>query len=887
MKRILLLATLVFMQLSMFSQNTDWYNEIDMDPYDSNIVNIPTDVIYDDSGAMWTSYSGDTYGSISKYKDNIFTIFCADSSNFPATQVYDLCKENGVLYAATDSGIVKYNGTSWEIFLNSISGLHSNCVYGLDIKNNKLYARTDTTLNIYNINSGTFSYLSLPTNYNVSQTSYKKRAVYVDANETVYLGDTNSVYVINDDTITTIYYAYNYYGPVYIDDIKFTNSSDMFIKSIYSVFKLSGNEFVNVNTYFPEMYAINSLIKVNLFIDVDTVYIVIPSNTVYKFTSNEFIKYFRKNSSNPSFEGVLFRNQNSDICVKQYGDIYTIFDFEEYLNVTYITDDNTESLDINNVNAMVGQNGRMFWFNGQAAYEIPAGSGKHSLFSSTLWITAIDDYSLIYCAGGTFNSSGFDYFPGPLNDQGETDSVISDSFNKVWKINRLDIEEMRYRYDNGLINQPGYQIPEDILTWPANGNTSLGYSQNIAPYYDANGDNIYDVYAGDYPLIHGDQEIYSLYNDNLSEHTETNGVPLKIEIHQSFYAYSCSVATDSTEEINNTTFFHYKIINKSNKTYTDTKLGFFTDADVGDAYNDLLGTNVDLKSVYFYNQGPDGDGTLNTYGENPPAIAVTYLKGPKADNADWKDNDNDGQIDEVGETCDFNNCMYFINGGGAIIGGPVEGIDYYYMMRSKWKDISDLTYSGTGAHSSDTTALFAFSGDYDSNLYSTNGIDPGFPWYNTDQGDKRAIVSMGGFTFEPGDTVEFDIAIVWSRDTTDTVDSNNVHKLFTDIENIRYWYDNNIDLSCLELDTSSIGISTVENNIDFDIYPNPVKDVLFLEYSDYNNSKYRITDINGRILVESEITNTRTAINTKDFAKGVYIITIYKDDSVLSRKFVK
>jgi YbbR domain-containing protein len=78
MKRILLLATLVFMQLSMFSQNTDWYNEIDMDPYDSNIVNIPTDVIYDDSGAMWTSYSGDTYGSISKYKDNIFTIFCAD-----------------------------------------------------------------------------------------------------------------------------------------------------------------------------------------------------------------------------------------------------------------------------------------------------------------------------------------------------------------------------------------------------------------------------------------------------------------------------------------------------------------------------------------------------------------------------------------------------------------------------------------------------------------------------------------------------------------------------------------------------------------------------------------------------------------------------------------
>ena len=133
---------------------------------------------------------------------------------------------------------------------------------------------------------------------------------------------------------------------------------------------------------------------------------------------------------------------------------------------------------------------------------------------------------------------------------------------------------------------------------------------------------------------------------------------------------------------------------------------------------------------------------------------------------------------------------------------------------------------------------------------------------------------------------EFEVAIVWSRDTTDLVDSNNVQKLFRDIENVRYWYDNDINLSCLEFDSAQIGISEVENIININIYPNPVKNNLNIEFSDYKDAYYKIMDINGKVLEERYFVNEMTRIDTEDYSKGVYLISIYKDKSVISKKFI-
>ena len=892
MKRILLLATLIFMQLSMFSQNTNWINEIDMDPYNGAYnMSRPIDVVVDNDGAIWTS---GMFGEVTKYYNYIYTYYSLDSANYPATITRDLAYYNNELYAATDTGILKFNGSTWDIYLTQSSGLHSNYVAGFDIKNDKIYARTDSTLNIYDMSSGDFTYVNLHTFYNHWYTTSVKKAVFVDDNENIYVGDTNCVLLVNNDSVVDIYLA-SWNNNYNISDIKKTSSGQLYAQTPHLMYKLIGNELIEIETYLNMEYSGHwpmSSGSRNIFIEGDTVYYW--GDALVKIYNNEYKVYYNPGVGNTvfisNFNGIIFKDINGNFCVRNNGDYYKIVDFDLYCDLEGLTPDNYQHLDINNVNAGFKHRGVMFYNVGKPDYEVPKGSGKHSNYASGLWITAEDEYSLMYTAATQENASGYDFFPGPLNDDAEADSMYAYQYNKVWKVNRLDIEEMHYRYENGLINQPGYHIPKDILTWPANGNTSLGYSQNIAPYYDANGDNIYDVFAGDYPLIHGDQEIFSIFNDNLTEHTETQGARLGIEVQNSFYAYYCPNANDSSEAINNTTYLYYKIINKSNKTFLKTNIGIFSDTYIGYKFDDLVGSNVDLKSYYFYNYGADEDTTndYNTYGENPPALSYTFLKGAEADNADWKDNDNDGQIDEVGETCDFNHFLSFMCCGGPVIGDANYKTDYFYYNQAKWQNGEHQTYGGNGYNpGSDTIADFAYPGNSDSNNFGTHGIDPGFPWYDTTKGHKVGIGSFGPFTFEAGDTVEFTVAIVWSRDTTNTVDSNNVQKLFTDIENIHYWFDNNIDISCLELDTSSIGISTVNKNINFDIYPNPVKDVLFLDYSDYNDAKYRITDINGRILSEAEITNNRTAINTKDFAKGVYIITIYKDNDILSRKFVK
>jgi hypothetical protein len=154
-------------------------------------------------------------------------------------------------------------------------------------------------------------------------------------------------------------------------------------------------------------------------------------------------------------------------------------------------------------------------------------------------------------------------------------------------------------------------------------------------------------------------------------------------------------------------------------------------------------------------------------------------------------------------------------------------------------------------------------------------------------GDKRGLISMGPMTFESGEEIDFDLAIVWSRDTTDLVDSNNVQKLFRDIANVRYWYENHIDLSCLQFDSASIDVQRVEQNINLDIYPNPVQNYLNIEYSDYQDASFKIVDLNGKLVFEQKIDSEKTLVNTKYLPKGVYIITIYSKNATVSRKFVK
>ena len=92
--------------------------------------------------------------------------------------------------------------------------------------------------------------------------------------------------------------------------------------------------------------------------------------------------------------------------------------------------------------------------------------------------------------------------------------------------------------------------------------------RNIAPFHDVDGDGEYNYEVGDYPdfnisgddidaELFGDQNLFWVFNDKGNVHTETGAESIGLEIHQAF-----GFATD--DEINDMTFYNYKIMLESN-----------------------------------------------------------------------------------------------------------------------------------------------------------------------------------------------------------------------------------------------------------------------------------------------------------------------------------
>jgi len=251
-------------------------------------------------------------------------------------------------------------------------------------------------------------------------------------------------------------------------------------------------------------------------------------------------------------------------------------------------------LDINNINALFNAAGSHFWDangTGDAMFEVPKGSGLNTMFTSDIWIGGLDSNDSLHLAAQIYRSGGNneDFWAGPIMDAMQYSSTQDSIWNHLWKVHKCDIDSHIAYW-----NQPGYVAPQVIIDWPAHGDVSLGQAYNLAPFFDRTGDNIYDPYDGDYPLIKGDQAIYIIRNDDRNIHTESGGKKLRIEIHEMAYAFNCPA--DSA--LWNTIFVNYKIINRSNNAYDSTYIGIHGDMDIGCYTDDYIGCDVQRGSFF-------------------------------------------------------------------------------------------------------------------------------------------------------------------------------------------------------------------------------------------------------------------------------------------------
>src|SRR5688572_17872152 len=308
-------------------------------------------------------------------------------------------------------------------------------------------------------------------------------------------------------------------------------------------------------------------------------------------------------------------------------------------------------LDINNVRTTILVGGDMWWDVSNPKYEVPKGSGKHSLYAGALWIGGYDVVGQLKVAGQTYRQSGGDFWGGPLDTASVTITPDKcNAYDRHWKVSKEDVQE--------FIDNPA-SATNDIKNWPGNGDGASNEGVYLAPFVDVDGNGEYNYQSGDYPgynlsgtyptipgvntrvcndYLFGDQTIWWVFNDIGNIHTATGGDPIGLEVRAQAFSFQ------TNDEINNMTFYKYQIINRSNTTLEDTYFGQWVDPDLGHADDDYVGCDVGRGLGFCYN-GDAEDENASGYGLNPPAVGVDFFQGPVADHTDLVDNDKDGCVD--------------------------------------------------------------------------------------------------------------------------------------------------------------------------------------------------------------------------------------------------
>lgn len=95
---------------------------------------------------------------------------------------------------------------------------------------------------------------------------------------------------------------------------------------------------------------------------------------------------------------------------------------------------------------------------------------------------------------------------------------------------------------------------------------------------------------------------------------------------------------------------------------------------------------------------------------------------------------------------------------------------------------------------------------------------------------------------------------------------------------------------CIDTSTcytiNSVGINEIEN-LPIDIYPNPTRGIIEIDFTDEKIHKISIIDIFGKIIIEKSNVMQREKIDLSDSDNGLYIILIETDKEIYSSKIIK
>lgn len=542
----------------------------------------------------------------------------------------------------------------------------------------------------------------------------------------------------------------------------------------------------------------------------------------------------------------------------------------------------SKELWLNNVRAIIYSGGDMWWDlagNGNAYYIIPAtenrNNGISSCFAGSIWLGGLDAGGQLKVAAMTYRQNGIDFWPGPLDTtNASADPAECAKYDQLYTMTRAEVDN----FVNGGPTTP------NILAWPGNGDVSKNQARSLAPFVDKNGDGFYDPSSGDYPAydvnnlaekdalgfcktkLYGDQTLFWVFNDKGGIHTETQGVPIGVEVRAQAFGFK------TNDEINNMTFYSYQIHNRSSYQLNKTYFTIWVDSDLGYYLDDYVGCDVQRGLGYIYNADAYDETAAGTNGylDFPPSLGCDFFKGPLADSGDGIDNDQDGLVDEAGETIQMSRFTYYNNNIGAFppqTTNPDLAIHYYNFMTGFWKDGSPFTQGGN-AYGGTAPAQFVYDGDP---VAGTGWTEKGA---GNLAGDRRFLQSAGPFTLKPGAVNDITFGMPWAQSPNKGGNIESVKLLKVADDKAQALFDN-----CFKLldgpEAPDMTIQEVNNEL-----------IVYLtNRKGSNNYKYYNNDYKEEdITILSDPTSPIPALNNpdKNYRFEGYIVYQVKDDKVTS-----
>jgi hypothetical protein len=473
--------------------------------------------------------------------------------------------------------------------------------------------------------------------------------------------------------------------------------------------------------------------------------------------------------------------------------------------------------------------------------------------SNDLWIHGVSENVDALMANPMHRTSRNSFF-GPKCDQISTEFLLK--YARSYIVTKAQIQEHIQS-----LSSSSYNIPDDILNWPAHGNVSNGESYYLAPFVDIDGDNEYHPELGDYPKILGDvSSFYIIHDDHnirFPRYFDDEGIlpnSLGLEFHIFQYLF-----LDGPEELQKTLFTQTKVINRSSENYT-LKLASVTNYNTGRWNTAGLATKADLNATYAYSNdvsSPLYDFPLD-FEDYGGAVAHVSLNLPLTSSINI--NDNLGTVGRV----------------------PVIEEEYVHFMNGRWKDGEQLNYGEQGRYN-----------PHNGDPVPTSFVYPSDPWDNSTDAwtnlsnfhteNYNMIAGQGSITLNAQESFCYNEAFVATQATVAQSEDpyNAVSKLFAAIPLVQEYYNSNME-ACVPSITSNTEEFNISNNT-ISVYPNPATSNVMVRMSQNLSTESTINIYNslGQI-VDSKILPAYSSLlylDVSQYQSGIYIIQ-HKEQNV-------